>query len=65
MKLAALCVKIGPSIPGEANRRAHFFQDFEIIIQTSFGNPDLLSTIGRCAGTFVSNKVVETDETVQ
>ena len=65
MELAPFRVKIGPPIPGEPDRRPHFFQDFKIIIQTSFGNSDLLSAVGRCARAFVGDKVIQADQPVK
>jgi hypothetical protein len=65
VKMSSLGIVIGPTTPGEPDRRPHFFEELQVIIKTAFGNTNLLGTIGRRSRTLVRNKVIEADQAVK
>ena len=58
-------IKISSAVAGELDRCPHLLENLEIIIKTTFGNADFLGAVGRSAGAFQSDKVIESDEAVE
>jgi hypothetical protein len=52
-------------MPREFDGRAHFFEEFHVIVKTALGNADFVCAVGGMAGCFQMNEVVKPDETMQ
>jgi hypothetical protein len=64
-KPAFFVVVVGTPVTGELDGGAHFLEDLEIVIQAAFGDADAVGAVGRFAGCFEMDEIVEPDEAVQ
>lgn len=65
MKMPSFRIIVCSAPSGELNRRSHILKELQVIIKTAFGDPNLMGTVGRCAGTLVRNEVIEADQAVK
>jgi hypothetical protein len=45
MKMPSFCIKICTAIPEEFDRCSHFFKNFKVIVEASFGDTDIFGGI--------------------
>jgi hypothetical protein len=62
---AFFVVVVGTPVTGELDGSAHFLEDLEIVIQAAFGDADPVGAVGRFAGCFEMDEIVEPDKAVQ
>lgn len=62
---AFFVVIIGTAITGEFDRRAHFLEDLEIVVETAFGDTDLVGTVRGGARGFQMNEIIEANKPMQ
>jgi hypothetical protein len=65
VEMSSFGIIIRPPSPGESYGRPHVFQDFQIIIKTTFGNANLHGTIGWRAGALVIDEMIKADQPMQ